>query len=394
MNMKRVHEDTPLKDGYIYFDHAGGSICPRQVIEPMCQFVDKMNRTGPIEPRFYQECQETVKETKQEVADFIGAKTGDEIAFTKNGSEAMNIIINGIAWKAGDEVIVSSLETTPGFVPLLRLVKTEGVKVKVARSNSRGIVDIKGIEKSITHKTRLISLIHLSNAIGTLQPVEDIGKMCRKHDILFLVNASQSIGQVSIDVGKLGCDFLIAPCRKWLRGPTGLGFLYCRSKLIGELEPSFIGWNSATWLPEEENYYYPNTAERFEAGEHNYPAIIALRSAISYVGEVGGIDEIRDRVKELMSYLIEGLKKVEGIKIYGTLDAGLRGGIVSFNIESIKSQVVGSLMSRNSIILEVGDFAAPLALKTFGICACVRACVHYFNTYDEIDKFISVLEKR
>jgi cysteine desulfurase/selenocysteine lyase len=393
MNMNKIHKDTPLREGYIYLDHAGGSICPRQVIELMYQLIDKMNRTGPIEPRFYQECQAIVKETKQEMADFVGAQTGDEIAFTKNGSEAINIIINGIPWGAGDEVIVSSLETTPGFVPLLRLAKTKGVKVKVARSNGRGIVETKEIEKLITHKTRLISLIHLSNVVGTLQPVEDIGKVCRKHDILFLVNASQSIGQVPVDVGKIGCNFLIAPCRKWLRGATGLGFLYCGSKLIGELEPSFIGWNSATWLTEEEDYYYTDTAERFEAGEHNYPAIIALRSAINYAREVGGINEIRDRVKELMDYLIEGLKKVKGINIYGSLDAGLRGGIVAFNLEHMKPQAVGSLMLRNGIILEVGDFAAPLALKTFGMNACVRACVHYLNTYHEIDKFIRVLNK-
>jgi len=393
MNIKKVCKDTPLKEGFIYIDHAGGSICPGQVIDSMCQFIDKMNRTGPIEPQFYQECRKIVKETKQELADFIGAKTGDEIAFTKNGSEAVNMIINGIPWKAGDEVIVSSLETTSGFVPLLRLAKTKGVKVKVARNNSKGIVEINEIKKLITDKTKLILLIHLSNAIGTLQPVEDIGKICGKHNILFLVNASQSIGQVPVDVSKLGCDFLIAPCRKWLRGPTGLGFLYCQSKLITELEPSFIGWNSTRWFPEKD-YYYTNTAERFEAGEYDYPVIVGLRSAIDYIREVGGINEIRDRVEELTAYLIENLKKIEGIEIYGTLDARLRGGIVSFNIEHMKPEVVGSLMSRNSIILEVGDFAAPLALKTFGIRICVRVCVHYFNTYEEIDKFISVIEKR
>ncbi|MEA1964220.1 MAG: aminotransferase class V-fold PLP-dependent enzyme [Candidatus Aerophobetes bacterium] len=393
MNIKKVYEDTPLKEGYIYLDHGGGSISPRQVSESICQFIDKMSRIGPIEPQFYQECRKIVKETKQELADFIGAKTGDEIAFTKNGSEAINIIINGIPWKAGEEVIVSSIETTSGFVPLLRLSRTRGVKVKVAKNNGKGIVEINEIRKLITDKTRLISLIHLSNVIGTLQPVEDVGKICKKHNILFLVNASQSIGQVPVDVSRLNCDFLVAPCRKWLRGPAGLGFLYCRSKLINELEPSFIGWNSTTWLSEKE-YCYANTAERFEAGEYDYPVIVGLRSAIDYIREVGGINEIRNRVEDLTTYLIENLKKIKGIEIYGTLDARLRGGIVSFNIEHMKSEVVGSLMSRNSIILEVGNFAAPLALKTFDTGVCVRVCVHYFNTYEEIDRFISVLERK
>ena len=393
MNIKKVCEDTPLKEGCIYLDHAGGSICPTKVIKPMCQFIDKMNRIGPIEPLFYQKCREIVKETKQKLADFIGAKTCDEIAFTKNGSEAINMIINGIPWKAGDEVIVSSLETTSGFVPLLRLTRAKGVKVKVAKNNSKGIVEINEIRKLITNKTKLISLIHLSNAIGTLQPVEDIGKICKEHSILFLVNASQSVGQMPVDVSKLGCDFLIAPCRKWLRGPTGLGFLYCCSKLVGELEPTFIGWNSTRWFPEK-NYCYANTAERFEAGEYDYPVIFGMRSAIDYIHEIGGINEIRNRIKKLTSYLIGNLKKIKGIEIYGALDTNLRGGIVSFNIEHTKPEVIGSLMSRNSVILEVGDFAAPLALKTFGVSTCVRVCVHYFNTYEEIDKFISVLEKR
>ena len=382
-----------LKEECIYLDHAGGSIWPRQVIESMCQFIFKMNKMGPIETRFYQECQAIVKETKKEMANFIGAKSYNEIAFTKNGSEAINIVINGLPWKAGDEVIVSSLEITSGFVPLLRLTKKKGIKIKIARNNNKGIIEINEIKKLITDKTRLISMVHLSNVIGTLQKVEDIGSICKKYNILFLVNASQSIGQVPIDVGAIGCDFLIAPCRKWLRGPTGLGFLYCRSELIDKLEPSFIGWNSTKWFFLENEYCYANTAERFEVGEYDYPAIIGLRSALYYIHEMGGINKIREQIKKLTTYLIDNLKKNKYVEIYGDLDSNVRGGIVSFNVLNMKPKSVWSLMSRNFIVLEFGNFAAPMALETLGVPECVRVCVSYFNTYNEIDKFINVLKE-
>jgi cysteine desulfurase/selenocysteine lyase len=394
VDISRIREDLPAAEqNWVYLDNAAGSIPPIQTIQAVNNYFMNLAGTGPISKVFYEDTLRRVSDAKQTLAAMLGAKDAEEIAFTMNGSEALNIAINGIDWSDGDEVITSSLESTSGFIPLLRLSSTKRITVRVAEQNVDGIVGPDTIEALMTARTRLIALIHVSNSVGTIQPVEEVGRLAEAHGVMFLVNASQSVGQMPVNVQELNCDFLAAPCRKWMRGPQGLGFLYCRSTRLRELEPSYIGWNTTNLRPDGSGYEHTATAGRFEAGEPNYPAIVGLKRSLEYTYEVGGLDQIRARIRQLTQYCIERLGEIKHLRIYGTADQSLRAGIVPFNIEGVEPKEIETRLAERSITIEAGAFATPLALKSYGASTWARISIHYFNTKEEIDQLVDALEE-
>jgi len=274
---------------------------------------------------------------------------------------------------------------------MVRLEREYGVKLRVIGISERGLLKLEALRRAINKRTRLVILMHISNSLGTLQPLEEARKLIKDSNALCLVNASQSIGQIRVDVRELDCDFLVAPCRKWLRGPQGMGLLYCRKELIDDMEPSHISWTTTKWISAS-RFQHIGTAERFEAGELNFGAVRALNRAIDYVDEVGGIDSIRNRVQDLTGYLLNKLRDSRDLEVYGEAEAEIRGGIVAFNKNDISPENVSKEMARQGLIIEAGTFATPLVLKTFHRDKWARVCVHYFNNTEDIDRFIAALE--
>jgi cysteine desulfurase/selenocysteine lyase len=392
MNISKARDDTPtFANGIIYLDHAAGSVPPVQVLDATRDYLDELGKLGPVNPALYDKASETTKETKKKLARFINANHMDEIGLTKSGSEAIGQVINGLKWKKGDEVVTSVLEIHAGYLPLVRLERQYGVKLRVIGISGRGLLKLEALGRAINRRTRLVILMHISNSLGTLQPLEEAQKLVRESNALYLVNASQSIGQIRVDVKELDCDFLVAPCRKWLRGPQGMGLLYCRKELIDDMEPSHISWTTTKWISAS-RYRHVDTAERFEAGELNFGAVRALNRAIDYVDEIGGIESIRNRIRDLTGYLLNKLRESKDLEVYGEAEAGIRGGIVAFSKSSIPPDNVSKEMARQGLIIEAGTFATPLVLKTFHRDKWARVCVHYFNNTEDIDRFIVALE--
>jgi cysteine desulfurase/selenocysteine lyase len=316
----------------------------------------------------------------------------DEIGLTKSGSESLGQVINGLRWKKGDEVVTSVLEIIPGYLPLLRLERQYGVKLRAVGINRRGLFSLEALKRAINKRTRLVVLMHISNSLGTLQPLEEAKKLVRESKALYLVNASQSIGQIRVDVKELDCDFLVAPCRKWLRGPQGMGFLYCKKELIEDLEPSHISWTTTKWVSRG-RYEHLSTAERFEAGELNFATVRALNRALDYVNEIGGVDSMRNAIRDLTGYLLGRLRESKDVEVYGEAEPSIRGGIVAFNKGNIPPDTISKELAREGLIIEAGNFAAPLVLKTFQKDKWARICVHYFNNREDVDRFIVALER-
>ena len=392
INVSKARDDTStFANGIIYLDHAAGSVPPVQVLDATRDYLDELGKLGLVNPTFYEKASETTKDTKKKVAKLINADHADEIALTKSGSEAIGEVINGLKWKKGDEVVTSVLEIIPGFLSLARLQRQYGVKLRVIGISGRGLVNLEALRRAINKRTRLVVLMHLSNSLGTLQPLEEAKKLIKESNALYLVNASQSIGQIRVDVKELDCDFLVAPCRKWLRGPQGLGLLYCRKKLIDDMEPSHISWTTTKWISRT-RYRHIGTAERFEAWELNFGTVGALNRALDYLDEIGGIDSIRNRIRDLTSYLLNKLRETEDIEVYGERESAIRGGIVAFDKRNIPPETVSKQLAKEGIIIEAGNFAAPLALKTFQRDKWARVCVHYFNNTEDIDRFIAALK--
>jgi cysteine desulfurase/selenocysteine lyase len=392
MNISKVRMDTPtFANGVIYLDHAAGSVPPVQVLDATRDCLDELGKLGPVNPAFYDKAAETTRETKKKLASFINADHMDEIGLTKSGSEAIGQVINGLKWKRGDEVVTSVLEIIPGYLPFIRLQQQYGIKLRTIGIDKRGFLNLEALGRTINKRTRLVVLMHLSNSLGTLQPLEEAKKLVKESNSLYLVNASQSLGQIKLDVKELGCDFLVAPTRKWLRGPQGLGILYCRKKLIDELEPSHISWTTTKWVSPT-RYRHIDTAERFEAGELNFGAVRALNRALDYVREIGGIVSIRSRIRDLTSHLLVRLRESTDLKIYGEAQAEMRGGIVAFNENNIPPDNISKQLAKEGLIIEAGNFAAPLVLKAFHKDKWARVCVHYFNNEEDIDRFVVALE--
>ena len=392
VNVSKARNDTAtFSNGVIYLDHAAGSVPPIPVLQATRDYLDEVGKLGFVNPAFYEKGAETTKDTKKKVAEFINADQADEVALTKGGSESIGQVINGIKWKKGDEVVTSILEIVSGFVPLVRLEREFGVRVRLIGISKSGHMNLQALERALSKKTRLVVLMHISNSLGTLQPLREARKLIRETHALYLVNASQSIGQIRVDVKDLGCDFLVAPCRKWLRGPQGLGILYCRKELLGSMEPSHIAWTTTKWISRS-RYQHIATAERFEAGELNFGTVAALNRALDYVEEIGGIDNIRSRILHLTSYLLDRLREANGIEVYGDPESATRGGIVAFDKRKVASENISSQLAKEGIIIEAGNFASPLVLKKFHRDKWARVCVHYFNSTEDIDGFVTALE--
>jgi len=244
------------------------------------------------------------------------------------------------------------------------------------------------IAKQITKRTKLITVSHLPNASGALQEVEKICKLAKENDVLTLINASQTLGLVPIDVKELDCDFLTACGRKWLRGPEGSGILYIKESMVDSIEPTLVGWGGTSWDFETNDYHYSSTAKRVEAGCPIVPSILGLGAAFDYAHNVG-LENIFKKVAALTEYAVNQLSTIGGISIYGPQDIKNRLGIIPFNVKGLHPDRITAYLEEKKVIIESGSFMANTLLQQYGIDKMARLSPHYFNTEEEIDLTVS-----
>jgi cysteine desulfurase/selenocysteine lyase len=386
LDLSQIRKDTPLNQTYSYLNSAAASPPPQQVVDVISGYLQKTASVGPYLPTFRKEIYEKIDDIRAKAAEFLGANVS-EVAFTKNGTEAINFIAKGLQWNKGDEVILADLEFHSNFVPWLKLESEGEIQLKVLKTDTSGLINVQELEKLITDQTRLITVSHLPNASGALQPINDICQLAKKYNVLTLVNVSQTIGLVPIDVKEIECDFLAACGRKWLRGPEGSGLLYIRESLVQQIEPSIIGWGGTTWDFDTNGFSYLPIAKRVEAGCPIVPSILGLGEAIDYAANIG-VENIYERVKKLTLYMVEKLLTVPGVSIYGPQNIADRLAIIPFNIEGLCPDRITEHLEENGIIIESGTFMANTMLQQYGIDKMARFSPHYFNTLEEIDKSV------
>lgn len=389
MNIEQIRSDTPLHKQYSYLNTAAASAPPQSVVDAMVDYLQKTASVGPYLPAFRREIYARIEEIRGKVAEFIGANR-TEIAFAKNGTEAINFIASGILWHPGDEVILADIEFHSNYVPWMKLQTEEKIHVKLVKTGPSGIISVDEIEKMITSHTRLITISHLSNASGALQPIEEICQIAKRHKVLTLINAAQTIGLVPINVRELECDFLAACGRKWLRGPEGSGMLYIHKALIESITPTNIGWGGTTWDFQTNEYSLLPTARRVESGCPVVPAILGLGAAVEYAEQIG-ISAIYSRVKELTGYCVEMMRTIPGITIYGPDNAEDRLAIIPFNVKGLAPERITEFLEEHRIIIEAGTFMANKMLQQYGISKMARVSPHYFNTREEIDRAVHLI---
>lgn len=388
MDLNRITADSALAPGLVYFDHAAASVPPRRVVDAMTDYLAETARTGPYLPAFRRETYARVEQVRAATAAFVNASP-TEIAFTKNGSEAISLVAAGIDWQDGDEVVLSDFEMISNQAPWLQLQAQGRIKVLVAPANADGVMDIPTLAQSLSARTRLISIAHLPNVTGALQPIDAICQLARERGIWTLINATQTVGMVPIDVRALGCDFLATCGRKALRGPEGSGFLYVREALITQMRPALIGWWNAS-IDASGTLSLPPSAKRFEAGCPIVPSILGMGEAIAYAESVG-MSAIFARVQHLTRYAVAQLGTLPGADIYGPSNVAERLSLVPFNIKGLAADTIVAHLEANGVIIEAGHFMATPILKRFNIERMARLAVHYFNTEQEIDRAVALI---
>lgn len=390
LNIDHLREETPACRELIHFNNAGASLQPRPVTEAVLQHLLLEQRLGGYEAA--EARHEASEHFYQAVAGLLNCNPR-EVAYAENSTRAWNLLLHAIPFEAGERIIIGESEYASNYLSLLDLAHRHQVNVEVINNDEHGQISLPALEQSLDENVRLIALTHVASQNGVIQPVAELGKLARKHQILFLVDACQSAGQLPIDVNDINCDMLTTSGRKYLRGPRGTGFMYVRHSVLDYLKPDSPDLQSVNWTARDQ-FSWRDDARRFELWEHNVAAKIGLTTAVDYATGLG-MSNIEQRIKTLACELRCKLSELPQVHIHdrafvsgsGTAATSL-GGIVSFSVhqaDAVKLQthlrqhrINTSVIRRNNTRLEFEARDLP---------DINRASVHYFNTSDEIDAF-------
>jgi selenocysteine lyase/cysteine desulfurase len=383
--LAKLRADTPACAELIHFNNAGASLMPAPVFEAVTAHLELERRIGGYEAAAAAE--DTLERLYTAFAELLGADAA-EIAFVENATRAWDMAFYAMPLEPGDRLIVHSSEYASSYLAFLQLAARRGIEIDIAPSDATGQIDVGALPAMVTPRTKLINLVHVPTQSGLINPAEAVGRFAREYGLVYFLDACQSVGQLDLDVGRLGCHVLSGTGRKFLRGPRGTGFLYVSSEIVDELDPPFIDMRAATWTAMADYELKPG-ARRFENWESFVAGRAGLASAVDYALGIG-LPAIEDRLVSLAATLRERLAGLDGIEV---LDRGERlGGICTFRSAKESATELAARLRRERVNISVTDTAsARLDLEARGIDELARASVHYFNTEDEIERFVWLL---
>jgi len=369
----------------IHFNNAGSSLPPDVVVETITAYLHEEALCGGYETEY--KYKEQIENTYSLIAKLINADKS-EIAIAENASVAWCLLFNGIDFKPGDVVITSEMEYVTNLFGFLNMQTSHGIEIQVIPNDEKGNFDIAALEDAILPQTRLIAITHIPSSAGGMMPIVEIGKIARKHGILYLVDACQSAGQLPLDVKEIGCDMLSVTGRKYLRAPRGTGFLYVKAAVQDKLKLFFIDGHTAQW-DGANDYKVRNDARRFEVYEKNRALVLGLGKAIEYALAIG-VDRIWQRVKYLGNLMRRELRGIDGVVVHDIGDE--QCGIVTFSVNGVESAAVKAKLAAKQINVSVSlDKSTLIYMQKNKLASVVRASVHYYNTEREIEVFITEL---
>ena len=386
--LNREVKDKPL----IYFDNAATSQKPQMVIDALVNYY--LNYNANVHRGIHTLAEEATlafEATRDAVQQFIHAAYREEIIFTRGTTEGINLV--AYTWgrqniKAGDEIIISTMEHHSNIVPWQILCEEKGAKLKVIPINDEGELLLDAYLKLLSPKTKLVSVVHVSNALGTINPVKQLIDAAHKTGAVVVIDGAQSIVHLDIDVQQMDCDFFAFSSHK-LYGPTGLGILYGKKHLL-EAMPVFHGGGEMIREVTFEKTTYNDLPYKYEAGTPNIADVIAFKTALDFINATGK-ENIRRHEQELLHYATKQLQQIPGLIIIGT--AKEKVSVISFVIEGLHPQDIGILLDNDGIAVRTGHHCTQPLMKRFGITGTVRASFAVYNTKEEIDELISRLQK-
>jgi cysteine desulfurase/selenocysteine lyase len=388
IDIDQVRADTPACENIIHFNNAGASLMPLPVQKAVIGHLEEEARIGGYEAE--EQAAEDIASFYTELAALIGAGP-DEIAYVENATRAWDMAFYGLPLEPGDRILTHRSEYMSNYLGLVQQAKRRGLYVDLVPSDAHGQIDVEALDAAIGPKTRLIALTHVPTHGGLVNPAEAVGKVARRHGLIYLLDACQSAGQIALDVTKIGCDILSGTGRKFLRGPRGTGFLYISRNMMERVEPPFIDLHAAT-LTGTGSYELAAGAKRFENWESYVAGRVGLARAVGYARQIG-LDAIEARVTDLAAKLRAQLVDLPGVEVH---DLGERKcAIATFTCPHEPAPATVKRLRKNGINVSSSDFpGAQLDFGPRGLTSVVRASVHYFNTEAEISRFCAAVAKR
>ncbi len=379
----------------VYLDNAATTQKPMSVINAICNYY--MNYNSNIHRAVHQLAEEATLEyekTREKVARFINARSSDEIIFTRNATEAINLI--SYSWartniRKDDKVVLTEIEHHSNIVPWQILSLEKGSILEYVGIDDNGYLNMEDYKRHLqSNKVKLISVSHMSNVLGTIVPVNEIIKMAHDQSVPVLVDGAQSVPHMPVDVQDMDCDFMAFSAHKML-GPTGVGVLYVKREILNEMPP-FIGGGDMIKEVHKNETKYNDLPYKFEGGTPNIADVIGFGAAIDYLNKIG-MDKVREHEMDVTNYAIEAIAGVKGVSIYGPSNSNHRGGVVSFNIGDIHPHDLATIMNDHGIAIRSGHHCAQVLMERLDVAATSRTSFYIYNTKEEVDTFINALDQ-
>lgn len=384
-------EDFPFfKEDIIYLDNGATSLKPKCVIDKMVDyytFYPANAHRGDYDLSY--KVDQEYENTRELVKDFIHAKSLEEIIFTSGTTESLNMIVNGFfepLLEAGDEVLITTSEHASNILPWFKLAKNKGILVNYIPLDSNYYLTMDNLKKSITPKTKVISIAGITNVIGDIRPIKEICKYAHEHNIFVVLDGAQMVPHMPVDVTDLDVDFLSFSAHK-MCGPTGVGVLYGKVELLEHLEPTILGGGMNESFDNPDEIYLKELPARLEAGTRNIAGVIGFGETIKYLEKIG-MDNIHKYELDLRKYLIDKLMPLKHIDI---INMESDSGIITFNVNGIFSQDVAYYLNKYNICVRAGNHCAKILKSSVGVTNTVRISLYFYNTYEEIDNLVELL---
>jgi len=399
LNVAKIRADFPILkrriDGkpLVYLDSAATSQKPKSVISAIERYYTKYSaNVHRSVHRLSEEATIAFEQSREKFAHFVGAKTGKEIVFVRNTTEALNLV--AFSWaranlKPGDHILLTEMEHHSNIVPWQILSRERDMNLDYVMINDDGVLNWDSFEEMIKKEPKILSLAHVSNALGTINPVREMAREAHKVGATVIVDGAQSVPHMPVDVADLDCDFMAVSGHKML-APTGIGMLYAKYDFLDRMEP-FMGGGEMIKEVHLQDARWNDPPWKFEAGTPNVEGVIGLGAAVDYLSKLG-MRNVRQHEKDLAKYALEKLSDVKGLVIYGTRDVEKRGAEISFNLGDIHAHDIATILDAQGIAIRSGHHCAQPLMERLKVPATARASFYIYNTRREVDVLVKALE--
>ena len=398
--LEQIRKDFPILDRKInghklvYLDNAATSQKPLSVINAISDYYKTNNAN--IHRGIHtlsEEATTAYEDVRDKIAAFIGAKETKSVIFTRNATEAINLVAQ--TWGKtnilpGDEIVISAMEHHSNLIPWQWLAQERQAKLRFIELTPAGKLDMESAKNVINDRTKLVAITQMSNVLGTITPIAEIAKLAHAHGALLLVDGAQGVPHLRTDVEEMGCDFLVFSFHKLL-GPTGVGILWARPELL-EAMPPFLGGGDMIASVWRDKATFNELPWKFEAGTPNIADVIGAGSAIDYLMNLG-MENVRAHEIELTDYALKAFQTLDDVKIYGPMDAKARGGVISFNLDHIHPHDLGQILNESGIAIRAGHHCCQPLMRDLQVWGTARASFYLYNTKAEIDLLIEALKE-